>query len=386
MNILIVTEFFPSNENCNVKGGVEARAFYIAKNLANRHNVYVITTHEKGLTTNDFFSNIHVLRVGKEREYSQLGNLSARISFVRNAIKQGKRLIKEKNIDVVDGYNFVSYPIAYKIAKSCNILCVYTYHDVWLNHWIKNIGLSGIIGEIVERYVLSKKINGYIAVSNYTKENLIKAGIDENKITVIYNGVDLEKYNFDVSVKEENTVCFVGRLVRYKRVDLLINAVSILKKEFENILLKIIGVGPEEENLKKLVKEKDLEKNVKFFGFVEDHNDVLLEIAKSKIFSLPSDVEGFGIVTVEAMACNTPYVCSNIKPIKEVTNNGYGGFLFEQGNYVDLADKIRLLLKDNDLYEKKINEEKEQVKNYDWDKLAYDTEVFYNEIINKERK
>lgn len=155
MNILIITEYFPSSEECNVKGGVEARAFYIAKNLAKNHNVYVITSWEEGLSQKDEFCGISVIRCGKQRKYSQGGSFIERLSFMNEAVKTGKKL----DVDIVEGYNFITYPVAYNISKKLNIPRVATYHDVWLGgEWIKNLGFFGIFGEILERYILSKKM------------------------------------------------------------------------------------------------------------------------------------------------------------------------------------------------------------------------------------
>jgi glycosyltransferase involved in cell wall biosynthesis len=380
MDILIVTEYFPSSENCNVKGGVESRAFHIAKNLAKNHNVHIITSWEAGLSQKDEFCGINIIRCGKQRKYSQCGSFTERLSFMNEAVKTGKKL----NIDIVEGYNFITYPVAYNISKKLNIPRIATYHDVWLGgEWIKNVGFYGIFGEILERYVLSKKWNKFIAVSKYTKEKLIKAGIKEKDIDVIYNGVDLEKYQNIKAHKDKNTICYVGRLVKYKKVDNLINSVNILKTNFSDIKLKIVGTGPEKENLEKIVKTMHLEDSVEFLGFVEKHEDVIKHIKSSTIFSLPSVVEGFGMVTIESVASETPYVNSAIPPTIEITENGKGGLLFEPENINDLSMKIKMLLENKELYFKKQMECLELSKEYDWNKLTHDVENIYLDILGE---
>ena len=91
-------------------------------------------------------------------------------------------------------------------------------------------------------------------------------------------------------------------------------------------------------------------------------------------------VEGFGLVVIEAMACSTPYVCSNIPPLKEVTDNGTGGLLFEREDPDDLAKKILLLLSDDDFYRRCIREGLELAQRYDWTSTARETEMFYTKI------
>ncbi|AEK20112.1 glycosyltransferase family 4 protein [Methanococcus maripaludis] len=379
MKILIITEYFPSSENCDIKGGVEARAFYFAKNLAKKHDVTVITSFDAGTLHNETISGINVIRCGKKRNYSHGGNFIDRLSFIFSAIKTGKRL----DVDIVDGYNFISYIIAYKISKFLNIPRVATYHDVWIGEWIKNMGLiNGIIGEILERYVLSKKWDKFIAVSKYTKQKLKNKGIREDNISVAYNGIDLENYNSS-NDKEENTICYVGRLVKYKKVDDLIKAVKIVKNDIPNIKLNIVGSGPEEKNLKKIVTEKNLEDNVKFLGFLKSHSEVMEYLKRAKLFSLPSVVEGFGMVTIEAVACTTPYVNSKIPPTVEITHNGLGGILYEPENISELSDSIKCLLNDNDLYLTKQVECKNLSKNYDWKELSKILEKEYLKMISK---
>jgi len=163
-------------------------------------------------------------------------------------------------------------------------------------------------------------------------------------------------------------------------VDVLIEAIAQIRGEIPNIKLNIIGTGPELQNLQMIVREFRLDNNVKFLGFIPSHKEVLTVIKRSHVFCLPSVVEGFGIVVVEAMACSTPYVCSDIPPLREVTNSGIGGLLFRKGDAEDLAQKILSLLRNEDLYNKSLKQGPELAKKYDWEKIAQQTEIFYEWI------
>ena len=379
MKILIVIEYFPKSDNCEVRGGVEARCFYIAKELSKKNDVIILTSWEQGTKKEDYFSGIKVIRCGKQRKYSQSGSILARISFTISSYLVGRSI----KTDIVEGYNFLSYLSAYYIAKKNNAKSIATYHDVWLGSWIKNVGfITGIFGELYERLNLSRKWDCFIANSYFTKENLVKVRINKDRINVVYNGVDLENYNKIKAIKESNTtICCIARLVSYKKVDDLINALSIIKKKIPNIKCNIIGIGPEEDNLKNLSKRLDLDKNVDFLGTLEDHKEVIKKIKESHLFCLPSIVEGFGMVVVEAMAANVPYICSDIKPIKEITNNGKGGLLFSAGNYNDLADKILELLDNKKLYIVKKKEAILFVKQYDWKLIVKKLQKIYDGLL-----
>jgi len=380
MKIVMITEYFPQSEDCEIRGGVEARCFYVARELAKKHKVTVISALEPDTPREQAFDGIRIIRCGKPKEYRQAGGVKERLSFMKEAYKLGTKL----DADLVEGTNFVSYLPAYYIARKKRLPRIALYNDVWIGKWIHNIGLiQGMIGEILERFVLSRNWSCLIANSRFTLKNLRDYGLEKDKLKLIYMGVDTKKCS-SISIPKEKrpTICCVSRLVEYKKVDILIRAVSSIKNHIENIQCNIIGIGTEFEKLEGMVQELDLEGNVNFLGFIKRHEDVLKTIKKSHVFCLPSIVEGFGIVVIEAMACSTPYVCSNIPPLKEVTNNGMGGLLFEQENPHDLAKKILVLLKNNDLYNKCIHEGLKLAQRYDWTNIAKETEMFYNKMRN----
>ncbi len=372
MHIGIISEYFPQSEKVEIRGGAEARTFHIAKHLVRNHEVTVITSREEGTQDADILG-MRVLRVGRSRRYSQSGSFVERASFMREAIREGKK----QDFDVVEGTNFLSYPPAWKIGEHLGVPKVMTYHDVWLNRWVKNIGVAGVLGEVLERYALSKDWDLVFANSDYTKDNLERVGV-ASKIVTVPNGVDLERYrSIEAEKFEEPTVCTVSRLVKYKRVEDLIRAVGVVKGDVPEVRLKIVGSGPEEERLRELVEELGLSDSVEFLGFVEDHDDVVRLLKASHVFALPSVVEGFGMVVVEAMAAGIPYVASNIAPVREVTNGGVGGLLFEPMNYQDLADKIKVLLSSP---EGLLNGLEEFVEGYDWKKIADKVEGYYESL------
>lgn len=378
MRILLVCEFFPKSQNCEIHGGVEGRTFFLAKYLVRLgHKVTVLATKEKNLPDFGSILNIKVIRAGVERDYSQGGSIAARISFVI----QGPAAVKNLDFDLVDGQNFLGYLVAQKISQKKKIPVVATYNDVWVGEWIGNVGLTtGIFGEVAERLALKKKWAKFIAVSNLVREKLINAGIPSEKIVTVKCGIDWDEINklLPVTQTETDIIC-VSRLVKYKKVTDLLLAVKKLKKP--NIKIKIIGTGPERENLEKLTSELNLTKNVNFLGFIEKHMDVLSEIAKSRIFCLPSSLEGFGIVIVESLALGVPYVATKIPAIYEVTKEGRGGLLYKVGDVDSLSRKIESLLEDNQLYTKKLTQGTALAKKYDWAEIAQQTIRVYQGIL-----
>lgn len=375
MNILIVTEYYPNSLKASMKGGVESRSFYVTQKLSEKHEVSIICSYQGKQKRFDKVGKVKVFRVGKIHSYTNSGSIFTRLGFAISAYKKGKSLLDK--FDVVEGYNFISYLPAYFIGKRKKAKKIATYHEVWVGEWVKNKGLiTGVFGSAWERIVLSLKWDKLIAVSDFTKKKLEKY-YDENKIIVVPNGIMLEKYDMMVKKNDFPTLSCVARLTPQKKIDDLIKTVAILKKNYPNIKCKIVGTGDELINLKKIVKELSLEENIEFLGFVEKHEDVLKIIKASDVFVLPSILEGFGIVVIEAMACNVPYVASKIPPIVEVTNNGIGGLLFEPENVKDLSKKIKELLTNKNKRTLKIEECRDYVKKYDWKNIITKIEDAY---------
>ncbi len=381
MKIVMITEYFPQSKDCEIRGGVEARCFYVARELAKKHKVTVISALEPDMPREQTFDGIRIIRCGKHQEYRQAGGIKERLSFMKEAYKLGSKL----DADLIEGTNFISYLPAYYIARKKHLPCTALYNDVWVGKWIHNVGLiQGIMGEILERFILSRNWSYLIANSRFTLKNLLNYGLEKDRLKLIYSGVDIRKcHSIRVSKEKGPTICCVSRLVEYKKVDILIRAVSSIKNHIENIQCNIIGIGPELRRLEGMVKELDLKSNVSFLGFIKKHEDVLKIIKKSHVLCFPSTVEGFGLVTIEAMACSTPYVCSNIPPLNEVTDNGMGGLLSEPENPDDFAQKILLLLQDDDLYHKCIHEGLKLAQRYDWSSIARETELFYEVVRNR---
>jgi glycosyltransferase involved in cell wall biosynthesis len=377
MRVGIVTEFFPRSAEVEVRGGAEARAFYLAREIAKEEEVVVLTTREEDDPRESEFLGIRVIRLGMERKYSQRGSLAERMSF----IVEGVRLREE--LDIVDGQCFIAYPLAWRIAKRSGIPAVATYHDVWLGKWIRNVGVIGVAGELLERYILTRGWDRVIAVSGFTARMLVESGVERDRIVVIPNGVDVERIAGIKGEKEaEPTICCISRLVKYKHVDEVLGAVARLKKEIPNLRCKIVGTGPEERSLRELAARLGIGKNVEFLGFVKSHADVMRILKSSHVFCLASTVEGFGIVLLEAMAAGVPFVATKIEPLLEASG-GRGGLFFTPGNVEEMSEKLLRLLTDEDLRRRKIEEGREWVRNYRWGEIGRRVLEVYRELAEE---
>jgi glycosyltransferase involved in cell wall biosynthesis len=283
------------------------------------------------------------------------------------------KLLGKGGFDVVDGCSVIGYPAAWWSGCKSRVL---TYHDVWVGRWVGNLGWRGVFGEVMERYTLSRRWNHFIAVSEYTKGNLMRHGVSGDKITVAHNGIDVREYsNVRSSKFEEPTVCAVARLVKYKRIGDLIKAASMLKGDVPDLRVKVIGTGPERRSLEALARSLGIGGSVEFMGYVEKHADVLRTIKASHALCLPSVVEGFGITVVEAMALGVPYVAADIPPVREATRGGVGGLLHRPTDVSDLASKLKSVLDGG------VRGGADFIGEYDWSNTAKTVERVYEGVV-----
>ena len=151
-------------------------------------------------------------------------------------------------------------------------------------------------------------------------------------------GVDLTIFfpNNDIPKKETFTLLFVGRLSEVKGFDVLLDAFEILlKNNSSSIKCIVIADGDQQSHYKKSVKSRMLTDNVTFMGS-QNQTRISEWMNQSHLVVIPSRKEGFGLVAIEALACGTPVICSDVGGLKEIVENGKNGFLFP----VEQKDKL----------------------------------------------
>ncbi len=204
----------------------------------------------------------------------------------------------------------------------------------------RNLAHTLYIDRLLSRYV--KKI---ICVSDFVKQKYVENGIPEEKCTVIYNGVDLDKFrpaNNDI-YSEELIITSIGRLEKWKGQEIFVKAAAIIAHKFPQTKFWIIGDGPETKNLESLVEKLQLTHQFKFWGKIEN---VLAYLQQTKIFVHNSiEAEPFGRVIIEAMACGLPVISTDLGGPKEIIKDGENGFLLSPNNPEILAEKIEFLIK-----------------------------------------
>jgi glycosyltransferase involved in cell wall biosynthesis len=217
-----------------------------------------------------------------------------------------------------------------------------------------------------------------MAVSRSTALDLARRGLREEEIAIIPNGVDLDRLQPGAATDrfDAPTLLYLGRLKRYKRVDLPIRALAALKEAGIPARLIIAGTGDHADALRSLAERLGLDgEAVEFRGFVSEAEKVEL-FRRSWVHVLTSPKEGWGITNLEAAACGTPTVASDSPGLRDSVVDGETGYLVSHGDVDALAERIGRLLRDSALRDELGRGAHRFASGFTWDRAAEETEAF----------
>ncbi len=225
-----------------------------------------------------------------------------------------------------------------------------------------------------------------VAVSRSTREDLIRRGLDGDDIEVIPNGVDLRRHAPDPAVKryKDPTVLYLGRLKKYKRVDLVLRAVAALAARGRRVRLLVAGKGDHLPALQALASRLEVKHDVEFLGWVDDDRKVEL-FRRSWVHVLTSPNEGWGISNMEAAACGTATVSSDAPGLRESVVDGRTGFLVPHGDVGALAGRIGAVLEDPGLRDRLGGAARAFAAGFSWESSADATEEFLRRVVRESR-
>lgn len=253
--------------------------------------------------------------------------------------------------------------------------------------WLKNN---------LEKYC--RRADVILTVSEFSRQEIQRyMGIPTEKIEVIYNGVDMERYHPGYTVaqigaaKSRYRICgsyilYLGTLEPRKNIETLITAYNLLKKEIgSDRLPKLVLAGKKGwmyETIFTLVQNYGLENDVIFTGYV-DEEDVPVLLCGAHIFAFPSLYEGFGIPPLEAMACGTPVITSNTSSLPEIV--GEAGILIPPMDAEGLKRSMQQLLTDEVMRQHYIKAGLKQVREFTWARSAEKLVDIYRKLCSPKK-
>lgn len=304
----------------NISCGVSKTIYLIAKNTSSQFKHYILCFGGDGFSR---FESININPL----------ILKSNNNFVYNFVKKLINIYtfcKRNEINIIHSHHRYFDLIAFLISYILNIKTITSVHSKVYNHKL-----------------YSYKSDYLIACSNSIKEHLINEfKIDERRIKIIYNSVDpvevvltktkTELLNSLEISSDKFIIGYIGRLdFKEKGVDILLEAFLRLSKLNKYLFLFLIGNGIDENKIREFIIENNLSAKL-----MNSQEDIFNYFQLLNLFVLPSRVEPFGIVTIEAGIMNIPIIGSNVDGIAELIENEKDGLLFESENSFDLENKI----------------------------------------------
>ncbi len=226
----------------------------------------------------------------------------------------------------------------------------------------------------------SYRTTPFQAISESTADDLVTRGIERARITVIHPGIDTEAYTPDPSKRSPvPLVAYLGRLKRYKRVDLVIRAFAEMRHPTAQLV--IAGAGNYRRALERLARSLDLGDRVRFLGHISEAHKIEL-LRRAWVLALTSPKEGWGITNLEAAACATPVVASNSPGLRESVRDGETGFLVPHGDIVALTSAFRRVVDDPALVASLGAAGRRFAARFTWDAAAEQTEAHLARVVS----
>ena len=372
MDILLVN--WQDRENPHA-GGAELHLFEIFSRLADRgHRIRLVCSGWTGAIPHVRLGGIEVTRVGGRLSFALLAR-----GAVRTALQARRPDV------VVEDIN--------KLPLMLPTLTALPFCAI-VPHLFGTTSFEEVSWPMAATVWLSERplpriyrAAGFHAISESTRDDLVARGVRPGAIRVIHPGVDSERLQPGPAGARAPAPQFVyvGRLRRYKGVDVALRALALARATRSDLTLDIAGSGAHRPALEQLARQLGVAGAVRFLGFVSDADKAaLFRSAWANLF--PSPKEGWGITVVESGACGTPSLASDSPGLRDSVQHGRTGFLVPHGDPRALADRMLELAGDRSLVERLGAEARRFAEAHSWERTADETEAHLQEIVQVSSK
>ncbi|MDO5499613.1 MAG: glycosyltransferase family 4 protein [Propionibacteriaceae bacterium] len=290
-------------------GGKEKRLHDLATALVDQgHEVHVHTmhwwsdpapTHVVGGVVMHALCRVHPLYAGDRRSIKQA------LLFSLACLRLARVPFEVLDVDHMPYFPLLTARIACGLRRKPLYA---TWHEALdADSWRRYMGPIGVIAFAIER-ITSRLPRAIGTASAQTRRNLASHHRRTRGVRLVGTGVDLDTIATTQPAAEPTDILFVGRLVKDKQVALLLDAMALIRAQRPGTTCTIIGRGIEEDRLRAQVERLGLGDAVRMIGWLAESHDVYAHMKSAKVFALPSNREGFGMVVAEALACGTPVV------------------------------------------------------------------------------
>jgi glycosyltransferase involved in cell wall biosynthesis len=315
-------------------GGVEREIGELGRRFAARgHDLTVVSENDHGMPADSTLDGYHIIR-----PRSRIGiHLWAMLTITNKRTGSGYDVV------IHDLAKIVPWTLQWTKNRPPSIVCV---HHIFGRSLADEMpgpagGLMVMAEQIIPR--LHRDFT-YVTEANYTKSLLVKMDVPPDRIQVIRPGLNTAFFQPDPAVRSPTPLLtYSGRIKRYKRLDLALEALSLLLTSYPETRLRIIGSGTDVERLKGLARNSGLAERVDFLGRVPDES--LRRLYQETWVNLqPSSAEGWGLTVLEAAACGTPTVAFRNTVFPEAVGPACTKYLARDGDSAlsDASETSRL--------------------------------------------
>ncbi|PKH04233.1 hypothetical protein CXF72_01805 [Psychromonas sp. MB-3u-54] len=413
-----------ANKNTNVlyclhntlpyhSGGYATRSHGLAKGISNNDwNIQIasrlgyphdLSSHKKvgmDIPKMDMVDGLNYHRLFTDINHYGVANLQ---DYIENYAKELTELACELNVSIIHGAsNFMNGIAANYAARNLGIKSVYEVRGLWeITRMSRQPDWEGSEHfNMIRRLETEAAMNAdaVLTITHALKDEMVARGVNENKITVVSNGVHVDRFvpkarvaelEQELGYQDKIVIGFIGSVVSYEGLEHLVQATSLLKERgLDNFVVMIVGDGAVLDNIKALVNDLNVADYFTFTGrvpheVVEDYYS-LVDIAPFPRIGVPVCEMVSPLKPFEAMSMGKAVISSNVAALTEIVNDGVTGLTFEKDNAISFANTLQKLIDDPAL-RKELGDNARNwvVAEKDWSMLANKISRVYERLINE---
>lgn len=337
-------------------GGAEVYMYEIFRRIAAAgHRVTWISANDAGVAE-DREGNLHMVRAGNK--------MTANFTSARRAL----RLAVEEPVDLFIE-NLCKIPFFLPAYTDAPVLPI-VLHLFGETVFRETNPLLASYVWLYERFI-PRVYRGrpFVALSESTAQDLRRRGVQARWIDVVPPGLDLARYAAADAAPRGPLVAYVGRLKRYKQIDIVLRAFAEVLCARPDARMVVLGKGDDRSRLESLAVKLGIAAAVDFRGFVGE-DEKIDWLRRARVVVYPSPKEGWGISTTEAAACGTPVVASDSEGLRDAVRADVTGFLVPHADVSRWAARIREVLEDDAVFDRLHRGAIAWAEEFDWEARA----------------
>ena len=350
-------------------GGAETHLHEIYGRLAQRgHDVTLLCSGWDGCAPRTLLDGMQVVRVG------------GRWNFALHVIAAYKSLRRDGAFDaVIEDINKLPLFTPLWVKEPVDVVVPHLFGWTAFREAGWTVATTVVAAE--KAIPLVYRRCDFTAISESTRSDLLARGVPVERTRVIYCGIDSQTFAPAPELRSPTPViAYVGRLRRYKGVEFILEAVA--RMQDRRVEVAIAGTGDDRPRLEALARSLDLDRRVRFLGFVSEVEKSAL-LRRAWLVSLTSPKEGWGITNLEAAACGTPVVASDSPGLRESVLDGRTGFLVTHGDVSALADAYDRIVADPALVTRLGTAGRAFAESFTWESAADHTEAHLRSMVRE---